>query len=172
VAALAIAGGGVLVGCSEEDRPAPVASDQMPEPKAAQIATGEHESHDHGEVWTEDFENAKRTAREQGKPILLSFEGSDWCGWCMKLDREVFRTDEFKHYADEKLVAVKLDFPRTKPQADALRKQNRELARKYNIEGFPTVIVLNPDGQRIGRTGYVPGGPSAFIREVDRILTQ
>ncbi len=121
--------------------------------------------------WTEDLDKAKKYAAASKRPILLDFSGSDWCGWCIKLHDEVFSKDAFKTYADNNLVLVELDFPRSKKQSDAIKQRNRELANKYGVRGFPTIIVLDPSGEKIlGRTGYMRGGPSAFIAEVKKIV--
>ena len=101
--------------------------------------------------------------------MLLDFTGSDWCGWCVLLDREVFSKPQFKEYASKNLVLIELDFPKTKQMPDAIRKQNVRLAQRYRISGFPTIIVLNGEGQVVGELGYVKGGPNAFIAELERL---
>ncbi|MBV9657974.1 MAG: thioredoxin family protein [Verrucomicrobia bacterium] len=113
--------------------------------------------------WTTDYQNALQTAKNEKKMVLLDFTGSDWCGWCMKLDKEVFSTPEFKDFAAKNLVLVKVDFPRSVQQTAAVKAQNQKLAQQYKIEGYPTIIVLNADGKPVGELGYEPGGPSAFI---------
>lgn len=122
-----------------------------------------------GDGWIEDFELAKKTAAEQKKLILADFTGSDWCGWCIKLDKEVFSKKEFTDYVKDKYVLVKLDFPRKSPQSDELKKQNKALGKKYDIEGFPTVLILDAEGNKKGELGYVEGGPSAFNAELAKI---
>ena len=120
--------------------------------------------------WTEDFDKAKKYAAASKRPIVLDFSGSDWCGWCIKLHNEVFVKDEFKAYADKNLVLVELDFPRRKPQSDAIKARNQQLMKKYGVRGFPTIIVLDPTGEKVlGQTGYVRGGPKAFIAAVKKI---
>src|SRR6476646_8131652 len=83
--------------------------------------------------WQTDLKKAQTEAKTSNKLMLLDFTGSDWCGWCIKLNREVFSKPEFKEYAAKNLVLVELDFPRTKTLADSLKKQNEELASKYGI---------------------------------------
>ena len=78
--------------------------------------------------------------------MLLNFTGSDWCSWCKKLDAEVFSKKEFSDYAKKNLVLVEVDFPAQKKLAAALVKANDALKDKYKITGFPTLIVLKPDG--------------------------
>ena len=124
-----------------------------------------------GEGWETDFEKASAAAKKDGKYMLLDFSGSDWCGWCIKLDKEVFSQDAFKKYADENLVPVTLDFPRKKEQSKEEKKQNEALAEKYKIRGFPTVIVLSPDGDLVGQTGYQKGGPDAYVDHLKEMIS-
>ncbi len=123
-----------------------------------------------GEGWMTDFEAAKAKAVAEQKPMLLDFTGSDWCGWCIKLDKEVFSQQAFQAYAADSLVLVELDFPRRKAQSDELKAQNEALAQKYNIRGFPTIVVLSPEGELLGRTGYRPGGPEAYVDHLKAIV--
>ncbi|HEY0369086.1 MAG TPA: thioredoxin family protein, partial [Chthoniobacterales bacterium] len=97
------------------------------------------------------------------------FTGSDWCGWCIKLDREVFSKPEFKAYAEKNLVLLELDFPRGRELTPSERAQNQQLAMKYQIEGFPTIVVLDGEGKMVGEIGYTPGGPAAFIAELEKL---
>ncbi|MBC8041453.1 MAG: thioredoxin family protein [Opitutaceae bacterium] len=116
-----------------------------------------------GGTWTTQYQAALAQAQETNSRVFLFFTGSDWCGWCVRLDREVLSTSEFKTYAKENLILVKLDFPRGVPQTASLKTQNNQLAQKYQVGGFPTVIILDSKGKQIGRTGYQKGGPGAFI---------
>jgi protein disulfide-isomerase len=117
-------------------------------------------------IWVTDFDAALKQAAEQNKYVLVDFSGSDWCGWCIKLDKEVFSQSEFIDYAEENLICVLLDFPRTKPQSDEQKAANRALAERYGIEGFPTVLILNPEGKVVERTGYQPGGPGPYVEMI------
>jgi protein disulfide-isomerase len=121
------------------------------------------------EGWTDNLEAAKAQAKKENKKILLDFTGSDWCGWCIKLKREVFSRPEFQDYATKNLVLMEVDFPRTKAQAENVQQQNMVLAQQYQIEGFPTIVVLNGEGKQVGALGYVPGGPEAFIAELEKL---
>src|SRR6202011_321292 len=103
------------------------------------------------------------------KLLLVDFTGSDWCGWCIKLNKEVFSKPEFKDYANKNLVLLEVDFPRRKQQSDAVRKQNEQLASEYQIQGFPTIVVLNGEGKKVGELYYMEGGPSAFIAEIEKL---
>jgi protein disulfide-isomerase len=115
-------------------------------------------------TWQTDFAAAKTAANQQNKYILLDFTGSDWCPYCIKMDKEVFAKPVFSTFAGEKLILVKLDFPRRANQTPAEKSQNQELAKKYAIEGFPTYVLLDPSGNEVRRqVGYLEGGPEAFI---------
>ncbi len=119
--------------------------------------------------WLTDFKQAQSEAKSNKKLVLLDFTGSDWCGWCIKLDREVFSQPEFQKYAKDNLVLVELDFPRRKELSDAEKIQNQQLAQQFQIEGFPTIVVLNAEGKVVGEIGYTPGGPAAFIAELEKL---
>lgn len=119
--------------------------------------------------WTTDYRQALERAKAEKKDVLLDFSGSDWCGWCMKLDKEITNTSAFREYAKKHLILVLVDFPRYKPQTAALKKQDQELANKFQIEGYPTLIVLNPEGEKIGQLGYMEGGPTVFLKELDKV---
>lgn len=116
-----------------------------------------------GELWTEDFAAAKKTAAKEDKDLLLNFSGSDWCGWCQKLDKEVFDHESFTPKATKEYVPVKLDFPRNAPQSDEIKKQNRALQRTYGVSGFPTILLTDADGEVYARTGYQKGGPEKYL---------
>ena len=120
--------------------------------------------------WTTDYKKAQEEAHTTHKLLLLNFTGSDWCGYCIQLDRAILSKPEFKQYADKNLVLAEIDFPRRKEQPIELRKQNMELAQRYQIEGFPTLVVLNGDGKTVWRfDGYYSGGLAAFLAELDKI---
>jgi protein disulfide-isomerase len=120
--------------------------------------------------WGNDYKKAQEEAKAGHKFLLLNFTGSDWCGWCIKFDRDVLSKPEFKDFAQNNLVLVELDFPRAKPQPPEVRKQNRELAQQYEVAGFPTIVVLDSDGQKLWQyDGYFPGGPEAFIAELQKL---
>ncbi len=119
--------------------------------------------------WLTDFQKAQSEAKSEHKLVLINFSGSDWCPWCIRLDREVFSKPEFAQFAKDNLVLLLADFPRAKPLSNEVRKQNYELAQRYSIDGFPTIVVLNSEGKQVGMLGYVPGGPSAFIEELKKL---
>jgi protein disulfide-isomerase len=110
--------------------------------------------------WLTNYEQAKQQAKEKHRLLLLDFTGSDWCGWCIRLRREVFSKPEFQEYANKNLILMEVDFPRAKEQTKDVRMQNQNLAQQYNVEGFPTIIVLNDEGKQLGAFGYVQTGPN------------
>ncbi|MFA6287373.1 MAG: thioredoxin family protein [Opitutaceae bacterium] len=124
------------------------------EPDAAAQAAG---------GWTTNYAGALAQARQQNTKVFLFFTGSDWCGWCKRLDKEILSTGAFQSYAAKNLILVKLDFPRGIPQSDMLKAQNEQLSQKYQVGGFPTVIVLDAQGKEVGKLGYQEGGPGPFI---------
>jgi len=124
--------------------------------------------------WVADFDVAVKQAREEGKDLLIDFTGSDWCSWCIKLHDEVFSHEEFMSYATANYVLVALDYPRSDeakarvPNPD----RNRELASQYKVNGFPTVLLMTPDGDVFGRTGYQPGGPEAYVTHLTELRNE
>ncbi len=124
-----------------------------------------------GSAWFTNLEQAQAVAVEKQVPILIDFTGSDWCGWCIRLDKEVFSKAAFQAYAIDHLVLVKIDFPRKKlPAAEAAT--NQDLARQYAIRGYPTIVLTDAAGKELARTGYRPGGPDAYVKHLQEILNK
>jgi thioredoxin-related protein len=121
--------------------------------------------------WNTDLAKAQAQAKKENKLVMLDFTGSDWCGWCIKLNKEVFSTEEFADYAKKNLVLVEVDFPRRKEQSAEQKKANQALQEKYSIQGYPTIIVLNPDGKKLGDLGYM-NSPKPFIKKLDDLKKQ
>ncbi|MGA2247852.1 MAG: thioredoxin family protein [Verrucomicrobiota bacterium] len=122
--------------------------------------------------WLTDLPAAQAQAKIQKKIVLLDFTGSDWCPWCIKFRKEVLDSQEFQDYADKNVVSVELDYPNKKPQSEDLKKANAALKDKYNISGFPTLVVLDQNGKEIGRQeGYEEGGAKAFIAKLEKFKT-
>jgi len=121
-------------------------------------------------LWLTDFEAAKTRAAELQRPILADFSGSDWCGWCIKLDKEVFQQKEFKSFAENKLVLFLADFPRSVSQPQGLKQQNEMLMEKYGVEGFPTILLLDAKGRVLAQTGYQHGGAAAYVKHLEELL--
>ena len=118
--------------------------------------------------WLTSVPEATAQAKKENKLILLDFTGSDWCGWCKKLDAETFSKSEFTDYARKNLVLVEVDFPAQKQQSAELKAANMALQKKYNVNGYPTLVVLKPDGTVVWKQeGYLAGGPAAMIAKLE-----
>ena len=123
-----------------------------------------------GEGWTADYKGAQTQAAEQSKDLLLDFTGSDWCGWCIRLNNEVFSQDGFKSYADENFVLVELDFPNDKSKlSEQTQAQNEELRKRFEIGGYPTVYLADESGKPYAITGYQRGGPEAYVEHLKEL---
>ena len=120
--------------------------------------------------WQTDYDKASTNAAKAGRFMLLDFCGSDWCGWCMKLDKEVFNQKDFADYAKTNLICIRLDFPRQKKLSPKLKEQNTTLAKKYEVKGFPTVVMLSPDGDLAGTTGYQEGGAKKYVESLKEMI--
>lgn len=122
------------------------------------------------EDWMTDFNAAKDKAAKEKLDILVDFSGSDWCGWCQKLDAEVFSKPEFLTEAKKQFVLVVLDFPKKEENKakipEAQRKSNEELAKTLNVQGFPTVFLMDAKGATYAQTGYQEGGPEAYLKSL------
>jgi protein disulfide-isomerase len=130
-----------------------------------------------GLTWHTDLNKATEISRNEQKPLFLFFTGSDWCGWCIRLQNEVFRTPEFTKWAKEKVVLVELDFPRKTQLSDALKLQNNQMQQLFQVQGYPSVRFVKPaikDGktnfEEIGKSGYMAGGPSVWLANADQSL--
>ncbi len=122
--------------------------------------------------WLESYDNAIATARRTGKTVLANFTGSDWCGWCIRLDKEVFSTPRFQQWADQNVVLLKLDYPRRRAQSPALKHRNEQLARKFRVGGFPTILFIDANGAVVGRSGYRKGGPGPWIGHAGKFVAK
>lgn len=130
-------------------------------------------------VWHTDMNKAVALSNSSKKPMLLFFTGSDWCGWCIRLQNEVLKTPEFATWAKKNVVLVELDYPRRTPQTPEIQKQNAELQQGFQIQGFPTIYFVNAENKDgkvnfvpIDKTGYVAGGPAAWLAVADGILAK
>ena len=128
-------------------------------------------------VWETNVTKAMAVSNETKKPMLLFFTGSDWCGWCIRLQKEVLKTPEFAAWAKDNVVLVELDYPRRAPQTPEIKKQNAELQQAFGIQGFPTIVLVKATTKEgkvnfsgIGSTGYVAGGPAAWLAVANGFL--
>jgi thioredoxin-related protein len=120
------------------------------------------------EGWLVDYEKAKTQAAAEKKDLLLDFTGSDWCSWCIRLRKEVFEEDAFKKAAPGQFVLVELDFPQdSSKQPEMVRKQNEALRDAFGIEGYPSVVLVDPSGRPYAQTGYQKGGASAYLKHLE-----
>ena len=124
-----------------------------------------------GEGWTSDFEAAKKQAASEKKDLLLDFTGSDWCGWCIKLNKEVFQEAAFKTGVKDKLVLVELDFPNDKSKlSDDTKAQNEKLGKAFKIKGYPSIVLCDATGKPYAKTGYQAGGPEKYLTHLDELM--
>ena len=127
--------------------------------------------------WYTDVREAITESNKVHKPMLMFFTGSDWCGWCIRLQNEVLKTPEFTKWAAENVILVELDYPRRTPQTPEIKNQNNELQQAFGIQGFPTIYFTSAEAidgkvnfKGLGQTGYVAGGPTAWLAVANGIV--
>ncbi len=121
--------------------------------------------------FTDDFDAALKASATSSRPVVVVFSGSDWCGWCKKLEKEVFAQKDFLKDATNRYTLVYVDSPQNESLLSATAaKRNPELVKKYAIQGFPTVFVLDAKGCVLGKTGYRRGGGAAYLKHLDGIV--
>ena len=127
--------------------------------------------------WHTDVNQAINISVKSGKPLFFFFTGSDWCGWCKRLQKEVFFKPEFITWANKNVVLVELDFPRRTQLSAELQKQNKQFQQMFGVRGYPTIWFVNPEirdtkvnFQKLGSQGYVAGGPKAWIAGADKFI--
>ncbi|MBR2439072.1 MAG: thioredoxin family protein [Lentisphaeria bacterium] len=120
--------------------------------------------------WNHDFSKALDISRKTGKPVFAFFTGSDWCGWCMKLDREILSKRDMVRYLNDNFVLFKADFPRKNQPPKHIMAANSKLQLKYGVRGYPTIIITDGKGTAIGRTGYMKGGPAAMKAVLNKYI--
>ena len=128
--------------------------------------------------WHTDIKKAVKLSEESKKPLLLFFTGSDWCGWCIRLQKEVLKTPDFEKWAIENVILVELDFPRRTQQSIELKQQNAELNRFFKVRGYPTIWFANGSEDSMGKinfealgsVGYVAGGASEWIKKAEAVM--
>ena len=123
--------------------------------------------------WIGDYKEVLVKASANDKPIVLVFAGSDWCAPCIKLDRNIWQSNEFATYASENYILYKADFPRKKINKLSKEKAevNGQLAEKYNPKGyFPLVVILSKEEEVLGTTGYANVSPKEYISLINSFL--
>jgi protein disulfide-isomerase len=120
--------------------------------------------------WETNLETALEKAKQENKAVLVNFTGSDWCIWCQRLSDEVFSENEFESFANDNLILVKLDFPKNIEQTVETKMYNNQLAQKFGIQGFPTILLFNSQGQMVLQTGYQPGGAANYVSHLKGYL--
>jgi thioredoxin-related protein len=134
-------------------------------------------------AWLTDAAKAQEQAKAEKKLVLLDFTGSDWCGWCIRLHKEVFSKPEFAEYAKKNLVLVEVDFPNKKKLSKEQQEANQALQKKYAVRGYPTIILLDGSGVKVGQLGYDAGvedfehadrktlvaKPATFIAAIEKV---
>ena len=128
-------------------------------------------------TWHTDMDKAYEIAAKENKTLLLFFTGSDWCGWCTKLQNEVFKTSDFEKWSND-LVLVELDFPRRTPQDATIKAQNQQLQSMFKVRGYPSVHFVSPEKlpngkmnlNNLGKTGYVRGGAGEWLQVANNIV--
>ncbi len=127
--------------------------------------------------WHHNPQEAIALSMTSKKPIMMFFTGSDWCGWCIKLQKEVFNTPEFKTWVADKYILLELDFPRRKQLEPAIAQQNAQLQNILQVRGYPTIYFIQPEQKEqnvnlnaLARTGYVAGGPQKWIESVEQFF--
>lgn len=124
-----------------------------------------------GITWLTNYDQAIKLSKQSSKPLLLFFTGSDWCGWCNKLEKEVLDTPEFIQSTQDKLIFVKLDYPMHSELSPEITSQNERLQEKFAVRSFPTIVILDPDQQPIGISGYRSGGGKQYAQHIMKMVS-
>ena len=126
-----------------------------------------------GPTWFADYDTAAKEATKTGKDLLVDFTGSDWCVWCKRLHAEVFDFEAFQKGVENDFILVALDFPNSDEAKAKVPNPDRndELQQKYAIKGFPTILLMTPEGEVYGRTGYQEGGPEKYVTHLGELRT-
>ncbi|PAW85921.1 MAG: thioredoxin [Pedosphaera sp. Tous-C6FEB] len=124
-----------------------------------------------GPAWLTDLPKAQAKAKAEGKLVLVNFTGSDFCSSCMRLHKEVFPAKEFAEYAQKRLVLMEADFPMKKKQSPALKEANAALARQFKVDGYPTLLVLNAEGKKLGEVGFdlFDASPKDLVAAIEKV---
>lgn len=123
-------------------------------------------------LWKADYDTALKQAAAENKYVLVSISGMQWCGWCKALESEVFSQPEFVSYAKDNLICVLLDFDQSGRATNSeFAKQHEMLLAKFQVQGFPTVLILNPKGKTVVRDGYQRGGAASYVEFIKGVIT-
>jgi len=123
----------------------------------------------YSQEWHTNFDSAMADAKNENKNIVMVFAGSDWCAPCMKLEKYILESDDFKNYANDHWILLKLDFPKKKKNklSDEQQLHNDKLAEKYNKKGyFPLVVMLDKNTAVLGETGYKKVTSKEYVNEL------
>lgn len=121
--------------------------------------------HAGNEGWLKNYDEALAQAKAEGKHLLVEFHGSDWCPPCIKLNKEVLTEDAFKELAEASLVLVDVDFPRKSKLPEAQSEHNDALAKKLGVRYFPTVLIIDSEGNVLDKmVGFPEGGLKGFLK--------
>lgn len=122
------------------------------------------------EIWINDYEEAKKKAVQESKDLLINFTSHDSCAYCVKLDKEVFEKELFKSEAQKHFILVRLDFPlRESNQDQAVKMQHDSLRKQYMVREIPAILLCDAEGRPYAKTGYKPGGPENFIKDLEEL---
>ena len=124
--------------------------------------------------WQTNFETAVAESKASKKPILLLFTGGSWCPPCVLLEKEVLSTQEFADATSKEFIFVKLTFPKSGSSTGDPRTlaQNNQLADRFYVRGYPTIVVLDPEQKQLGSTGYRPGGAAPYIAHLLKMVKE
>jgi len=157
VIALAVAGM-TLAGCNKAETPA-VKNETSAVPQDIKTE------------WLTDYAKAQAQAKKENKAILMDFTGSDWCPPCQQIKKTVFSASEFAKFATQNLVLVEVDFPENKEQTETLKKANAELEKKFNVDGYPTLIVVDASDKELFReVGYDGSSAKEYVGKLAKAL--
>ncbi len=143
-------------------------TNSKPPPNSLQLTLGANEPEEVVAAvpefrWFQNYGEARVLAQQTQRPLLLFFTGSDWCGWCHRLQDEVLKTSQFKDFAKDKLILVEVDFPNGFRLPRNISEQNEKLKNTWSVRGFPTIVLLDAQENYLTRGGYARGGAQPFI---------
>lgn len=117
-----------------------------------------------------EYDAALVQAREEGKYLFIAFTGSEWCDWCIKFNKEVAASPVFQNFARSNLVMMVLDLPSKPCDTDEGCRKQKQFARCFNVDSYPTMFLINPDGAIIAKTGYKDGGAEAYVEHLKELI--